>query len=1186
MRSQFRERYMMAKSVRGCCNKELDSLELSQADTFIEFCFEMECAHKYEGKDVLTEWRLHKAQYCGIMDTIIYDFGHFSRHDASHSISILETMELVIGDERIVKLSRGDLWLLLECAYSHDIGMAVTGSELYELWRNPDFKEYLLNCLSSKDPDEKEAAQYYQDMDDALRKKEYNNEEKKDKDIFSDIWPARIVNYVKWLVTGYIRRLHSKRNSLVRKRIIQLQDKKVPQRLYEMAALISELHGEDFEELLNQLNYEEKGIRAESIYPRFAAAMLRLGDVLDVENNRFSEFAVEHMTQMPYESILHKMKHESITHIVISPEVIQLEAESDDMNVCRCAQRWFDLVNKEVEDLIYGWNEIAPPALLGCTLKRSQCYVYFVNESNTRVRYELAKQKYFEVDKDKLTDLMTGTNIYSNKMDFIREYLQNAMDATRIQMWMDIKKGLYEDFIDPQIVRDENLQPFDIPKEVYDKYSVVLKVEDIPGDYENILIVIEDDGIGMEKDCISVISTIGTGWRGRKKYDRIIKEMPRWMRPTGGFGIGIQSAFMVTQSVKVLTQTSEEVSGRKITLNSPKRGSEVIAEEYVLGRHGTTVEMKVPREIFLKWNASIKKDDLVEYEAVSINNPYVSKDETVFEKEKQLFYIKEVLAEYLGQIIPRPFVNVKVKVSGYKADLFTLHEIDYSKEKSALTPGKYIILNESNSSKDRRKKLEIWDCQNNVFVQMSLRKDEKRSGIICFKDVRMTETAIAPKILLDYMKFYIDFLGIKVKESMKIHRNAFREGFKFEAYVMQYLQQYLRFQFFTPENGGREMCLIQMMYLKLNKEAREFYEQKIERAKESYSNAFLNGFTITVDTEEKQLENPDNSQVTDGSQLQTPKEAQDTGGDEFGNALAAIGNGTIQIDETKFSLFDIYNKYFKEDPDTKEEKMFLVTARSRESYIGEFDFSYNSNDIQSAYIRRKNSSQTNNDDTKDIEATANEKEKEKIVDCLLEQGMIEDDFLWKLLSQNHEFSRKKIRLTYRTKKDDPLSTIVFWQFKRKVETVDHNGSLEFFYEMSWEQRRDAFFKDYPKEYASLAVSEIPYLEKQIGDNDTFVIPPMSGKWISEYRQKMDYDRSMGRKTVSKQMFVEMVMGQDIDHPTEYFGYLMHWVMNNAVDKNVRGDAQAVWNLYRKYVYGIYDINLSPFKRITERKDEE
>lgn len=420
---------------------------------------------------------------------------------------------------------------------------------------------------------------------------------------------------------------------------------------------------------------------------------------------------------------------------------------------------------------------------------------------------------------------------------------------------------------------------------------------------------------------------------------------------------------------------------------------------------------------------------------------------------------------------------------------------------------------------------------------------------------------------------------------MKIHRNAFREEFKFEAYVMRYLQLYLQSHFFEPEVS--EICLIQMMYLNLNKEARDFYKQKIEKAKDSYSNVFLIGFTITVDTEEKKFENPDNLQVTDGSPLQTLEKAQDIGGDEFGSALAAIGNGTVKIIGKKFSLFDIYNKYFKEDPDDKDEKMFLVTTKSRESYTGEKGIFCNMSDIQNAYIRRMHSSQTDHDDIKNVEkGTENEKEKEKIMDCLLEQGVIDDDFLWKLLSQNHEFSRQKIRLTYRIKKDDPLSTIVFWQFKRKVETVDHNGSLEFFYEMSWEQRRDAFFKDYPKEYASLAVSEIPYLEKQIGDNDTFVIPPMSGKWISEYRQKMDYDRSMGRKTVSKQMFVEMVMGQDIDHPTEYFGYLMHWVMNNAVDKNVRGDAQAVWNLYRKYVYGIYDINLSPFKRITERKDEK
>lgn len=112
------------------------------------------------------------------------------------------------------------------------------------------------------------------------------------------------------------------------------------------------------------------------------------------------------------------------------------------------------------------------------------------------------------------------------------------------------------------------------------------------------LITVEDRGIGMEKECVDVISIIGTGWRGRRKYDRVIQEMPRWMRPTGGFGIGIQAAFMVTSSVVIMTQTENEPIGRKITLNAPKSGGEITTEEYQLGHHGTKIELKVPIDIF------------------------------------------------------------------------------------------------------------------------------------------------------------------------------------------------------------------------------------------------------------------------------------------------------------------------------------------------------------------------------------------------------------------------------------------------------------------------------------------------------------------------------------------------------------------------------------------------------------
>ena len=245
MRDRFNERYIAAikaDCMHECC-LESGFVKLSKADTFIEYCFEMACAHMNRGLDVLTEWRYRKDQYCKITDTIIYDFAHYSKHDSSHSVSILETIELVIGDERIVKLSRGDLWLLLESAYSHDIGMALTGKELHDLWSDPDFKEYLLACLTSKDPDLKEAASYYQKMDELLRSKTNmrHTEDKNRKDIFEECWPNRIVEYVKWLVSDYVRRQHSKRNVKVRERVVAEDNSEVPRRLYEIVALVSDI---------------------------------------------------------------------------------------------------------------------------------------------------------------------------------------------------------------------------------------------------------------------------------------------------------------------------------------------------------------------------------------------------------------------------------------------------------------------------------------------------------------------------------------------------------------------------------------------------------------------------------------------------------------------------------------------------------------------------------------------------------------------------------------------------------------------------------------------------------------------------------------------------------------------------------------------------------------------------------
>ena len=1172
MRDRFNERYIAAikaDCMHECC-MEGGFVKLSKADTFIEYCFEMACAHMNRGLDVLTEWRYRKDQYCKITDTIVYDFAHYSKHDSSHSVSILETIELVIGDERIVKLSRGDLWLLLESAYSHDIGMALTGEELCDLWSNPDFKEYLLFCLTSKDTDLKKAANYYQKMDDLLRNRtsQSKREEGKQDDIFEECWPNKIVEYVKWLVSDYIRRQHSKRNLKVRKRVIAQNNSEVPHRLYEMAALVAELHTFDgYDAIMEGLRYREKGIGAELIYPRFTAAMLRLGDVLDVENNRFSLYSVEHMSQMPEESSIHMLKHAAIRHIIITPEEIQVEAESDQIEVCQCAQDWFHLIEQEVQDLIYSWNEIAPPLLRGCTLKRSQCYVYLLDNNNKKHAYHLERQRRFEVDKEKLTDLLAGANFYSNRIDFIREYLQNAMDATRIQLWEDITQGLCGDEIMKK-AKERVLQPFDIPKEIYDRYKVKLGVDNIPGDFENLLITVEDRGIGMEKECVDVISTIGTGWRGRRKYDRVIQKMPRWMRPTGGFGIGIQAAFMVTCSVVIMTQTKNEPIGRKITLNAPKSGGEITTEEYQLGHHGTKIELKVPIDIFLRWNNEIDQNDKtkvlydhVEVERQNIeNNIYV--DQVGLDEENIMGYTKKVLSIYLRQIIPNPLIGIVVYVQGYKKEAYSLHKDIYKVQELTWNNRKYVILKEPESKGifGNQQDLKAWDCENEIFVEIWKRKvAEKEKSTICYKNVRMTDEESPLKALADVLDFSLDFMGLQAKRDLKIHRNGFKEGFPLKSYIVGYLQLYLHLLMKEAAVFDMQMRLIQMIYLHEND--RKELQEYIKEHPDEFQKITFDGYRVNI----QKIELPSEALLNEMQLTEQTQVAEDISKvEETPSISPKLNMANLSLEKKTGNLWELYNQYMKMESDPVE---LLVASSDRTSYTAEQTEEFSYTEFQSWILQNMHPEE----ERWKFNANMDEEAKNHVFCHLIEYGIIKENFLWKLLRDRENLIGQKISAhIYDETKHD--RRVVFWEFGKKKSIRKNYNSLREFYLRSWSDLEGSFYTEYPEELACLEVTDVPYVSNQIDGQMCYVIRPMTGKWIYQFNQRNSYNINMGRSIITRDAFIKEVMGEDFAHPTEEFGYLMRWVTKYAKHEETRRNVHFVWDMYKKYVGGIYDEN--------------
>ena len=290
----------------------------TQADTYIEKRFEEVCETFSKGFQILNEWRQRKEQYISYTNTIIFDYQHYSRHDITHSLKILESIELIIGKERIDSLSVGDLWLLLETAYFHDIGMAVTYEDLLEIWKSEEFKKFLCSTEVDSDQDLLESKNWYISMDKLVRNyKLLIDIEEEQEEAFSDTWPLELERKLLFLVTAFIRKEHAKRCKKYLKRFSKYQSGAVPERLYQIVAEVSVSHGESFDYILKNLKYKTQGMGMDYVHPQFAAAMLRLGDLLDMDNNRFNIRALEHYGKIPWTSMLHLRKHKAMTHTLL-----------------------------------------------------------------------------------------------------------------------------------------------------------------------------------------------------------------------------------------------------------------------------------------------------------------------------------------------------------------------------------------------------------------------------------------------------------------------------------------------------------------------------------------------------------------------------------------------------------------------------------------------------------------------------------------------------------------------------------------------------------------------------------------------------------------------------------------------------------------------------------------------------
>ena len=553
--------------------------------TGLEKIFEDACEKHEHLKLLQSQWRFDRELIAKALQNISSVFPHYSRHDASHSKQIIVNIERMLG-ERIYHLTATDMWLILESAYCHDIGMVITHKQIQDM-DTPEFRRFVSDVASQID----------HELNDFAVK--WNKGEAK---LPNGSEAQSFFNEYRQLLAEWYRRKHPQNAAkIIRDPLDEIglsspRNELLPKRLFGALAAICNAHGSTFDEVM-ELPFSEAGMATEDCHPRYVAFLLRMADLLDVDDNRFCPVMMRMSgASLPPSSHVHLEKHQGIKHFRLDSERIKIEVVCPTPESYEVAHDWFKWLEKEYHSQSQHWPKIVPNKKLGRLPTLSpprvtlQTPYLILNEG---------KRPSFEVDQKAMLTLLRGTGLYTSKADCIREVLQNAVDSTIIAIWDQHKDEIVN--MDPS---SERLL------EYYDQKAIV--VDFLPSESSNdkFTLTVKDSGIGISKADLERMLKVGNSTKNSSR-SRLIREMPEWFKPSGNFGIGLQSISLLSERFTIITKSRSTNEAFKITFNMGA-GTSVIVEsiEQQKVEYGAIISIDItiedfPKSISVPWGEDL-----------------------------------------------------------------------------------------------------------------------------------------------------------------------------------------------------------------------------------------------------------------------------------------------------------------------------------------------------------------------------------------------------------------------------------------------------------------------------------------------------------------------------------------------------------------------------------------------------
>ena len=540
-------------------------------------------------------------------------FEEYTVHNISHVDEMLGIIEWLIPDDTKREMTSAE-WLMLTLAvYFHDLGMVVTKDE-YEKRESSSFKAYKERVLHEMD--KSDYVEFIKNQDDHFLYQEFVRENH--------------AKRIKQWIEGGSRDDLGENSSIMA--IINDILKNLDKMFRIDLAMICESHHKD--DIDNFTKYRVNNVygndKQERVDLNYIAIILRIADLLHITKDRTPSITRRLINVANPKSVIEWEKQAAVR--AVQPKEkrdeeknVNKKLEKDTIEItaffegAETAEAYFGLssylqyTRKELQKC----NEIIDKAQ-----KKEGALDYRfpwreIDESRISVIGFEPKKLQFTIAQENILQLLVGHTLYNDSSVVVRELVQNAIDAVKLQKLYEEKRG--NNVTEGKIQVDWNKEKKEL--------------------------IFWDNGTGMTMhDVENYLLKVGAS---KYRDDTFKKEFPNFSA-ISHFGIGILTCFMIANDIDIMTSSEEQDDVNSINLRKVN-GSYLLRKinksevDERIRKHGTMIKLYVRNDV----DMSTLEADLNKWIVLPEIPVYLTEKE---QNNVRIGYdsLKEVLIKYLN----------------------------------------------------------------------------------------------------------------------------------------------------------------------------------------------------------------------------------------------------------------------------------------------------------------------------------------------------------------------------------------------------------------------------------------------------------------------------------------------------------------------------------------------------------